>query len=68
VFAIFGMPGWSELLIILFLVLLLFGSTRLPSLMRSLGASAREFKKGVQGIEEDLEEAAKSAAKDDKDA
>jgi sec-independent protein translocase protein TatA len=68
VFAIFGMPGWSELLIILFLVLLLFGSTRLPSLMRSLGASAREFKKGVQGIEEDLEEAANSAAKDDKDA
>lgn len=39
--------GGPELLIILVVVLLIFGSSRLPGLARSLGASAREFKKGV---------------------
>ena len=47
-FAFIGMPGPMELLIILGIFLLLFGS-RLPSVMRNLGSSAREFKKGVQG-------------------
>ena len=49
----FGMPGLQELMIIALIVLLLFGGARLPSLMRNLGSSAREFKKGVQGAEED---------------
>ena len=48
----FGTPGPTELLIIGFIVLLLFGN-RLPSVMRSLGRGVVEFKKGVQGIEED---------------
>lgn len=45
--------GYQELLIILALALLLFGGSRIPSLARSLGKSITEFKKGVQGIEED---------------
>ena len=52
----FGMPGHLELLIIAGLALLLFGH-RLPSVMRSLGRGVVEFKKGVQGIEDDLESA-----------
>jgi sec-independent protein translocase protein TatA len=40
-----------QLLIVLAVVLLLFGS-RLPSLARSLGASIVEFKKGVREIED----------------
>ena len=40
--------------------LLLFGN-RLPSVMRSLGRSVVEFKKGVSGIEEDINDAVKSA-------
>jgi sec-independent protein translocase protein TatA len=44
--------GTTELLIIGFIVLILFGS-RLPSVMRSLGQGVVEFKKGVQGIEDD---------------
>ena len=55
-FAFIGMPGPMELMIILGIFLLLFGS-RLPSVMRNLGASAREFKKGVQGVGEQLDEA-----------
>jgi sec-independent protein translocase protein TatA len=39
--------GVTELLIILAVVLLLFGSTKLPKLARSLGEASKEFKKGV---------------------
>ena len=39
--------GAPELLIILVVVLLLFGSTRLPKLARSLGQASKEFKAGV---------------------
>ena len=38
-------------------VLLLFFGNRLPSVMRSLGKSVTEFKKGVSGIEEDIDNA-----------
>ena len=61
-FAFIGMPGPMELLIILGIFLLLFGR-RLPSVMRNLGASAREFKKGIQQPVEDLEEAQDSLKK-----
>jgi sec-independent protein translocase protein TatA len=37
-----------ELLIILAVVLLLFGARKLPDLARSLGASAKEFRKGIE--------------------
>ena len=45
--------GATELLIILAVVLLLFGSTRLPKLARSLGQASKEFKKGVDCEHED---------------
>ena len=45
--------GATELLIILAVVLLLFGSTRLPKLAKSLGQASKEFKKGVDGESED---------------
>jgi sec-independent protein translocase protein TatA len=40
-----------HLLIVLLIVLVLFGARRLPELGRSLGTSAREFKKGISGDE-----------------
>jgi sec-independent protein translocase protein TatA len=40
--------GVTELLIILGIVLLVFGSTRLPKLARSLGEASKEFKAGTE--------------------
>lgn len=51
----FSMPGGWEWLIILIVALLIFGK-RLPEVMKSLGRGIVEFKKGVKGVEEDVEE------------
>jgi sec-independent protein translocase protein TatA len=48
-FAFIGIP---EIIILSLVILLLFGN-RLPGVMRSLGQGVVEFKKGVQGIEEE---------------
>jgi sec-independent protein translocase protein TatA len=47
-----GMLGMQELLIVLGIVMLLFGGTRLPQLAKGLGASIREFKRGAAGLDE----------------
>ncbi len=41
--------GWPELIIVLVILLLLFGSTKLPKLTRSIGESARNLKDGFEG-------------------
>lgn len=46
-------PSMTQMLIILALVLLLFGATRLPKLARSLGESARIFKSEVKTLRDD---------------
>ena len=52
----FGLPGGSEWIILLVLGLLIFGR-RLPEVGRSLGRGIVEFKRGVKGIEDEVEEA-----------
>ncbi len=47
----------QELLIVLLIVLLIFGARKLPDLARSLGASAKEFRKGVSEGSEEADEA-----------
>jgi len=42
----FGL-GYQELLLILVIVLVLFGGSKLPNLAKSLGKSMKEFKKGI---------------------
>ena len=47
----------NELLIILVVVLLLFGAKKLPELARSIGSSAKEFRKGLEeGSSEDVDD------------
>jgi sec-independent protein translocase protein TatA len=45
--------GWMEMTVVLVVALLLFGK-RLPEVGRSLGKGILEFKKGIKGIEEDV--------------
>lgn len=52
-FGLIGPLGPLELLVIAALMLLFFGN-RLPKVMRSLGQGVVEFKKGIQGIEDDV--------------
>ncbi len=47
--------GLPEILLILVVVLLLFGPKKLPELAKGLGQSVREFKKGTQGLKDELE-------------
>lgn len=58
-----GCASPTELLIVLAIVLLLFGASRLPQLFGALGSSVRNFKKGLSGAEKDALEA--SAKEDD---
>jgi sec-independent protein translocase protein TatA len=54
-----GMPGGWEWLIILVVILLLFGGSRLPQLAKALGQSKRAFREGQEEADEEarLEEA-----------
>lgn len=52
----FYMPGPFEIVIILVVALLLFGR-RLPEVGRSLGRGIVEFKRGVKGLEDEIESA-----------
>ncbi len=61
-----GGLGLPELLVILVIVVVMFGASRLPGLARSLGSSAKEFRKGLdEGEDEDEDEDDASASSDD---
>ncbi|MBM3939467.1 MAG: twin-arginine translocase TatA/TatE family subunit [SAR202 cluster bacterium] len=53
----FGL-GWPELIIVLVIVLVIFGASRLADIGGSLGKGIREFKKGATGEDEKKPEAA----------
>ena len=53
-FAVFGVSSPIVYIAVALVAFLLFGN-RLPSVMRSLGRSVVEFKKGVAGVEEEID-------------
>jgi TatA/E family protein of Tat protein translocase len=46
--------GGSELFFIVFMVLMLFGSKKIPEIARGLGKGLREMKEAANGIEKEL--------------
>lgn len=57
---------WQTWVIILVVVLLLFGATRLPALAKSLGQSAKVFRKEIKSDDVDDAPAAESGPSTDK--
>lgn len=55
--------GMGELSIILLIILLLFGASRLPAIARALGRSIKEFKKAGKEIKDDIREVTKDDEK-----
>ncbi len=51
---LFGTIGFTEILIIALIVLLLFGGKKIPELMKGLGKGVKSFKDGVKGVEDEL--------------
>ncbi len=63
----FGL-GMGELIIILVILLLLFGSTKLPKLAKSIGESAGELQKGFDGARNSTSKTTTKNSKSKKDA
>ena len=55
-FLFIGGIGGSELLLIVFVLLLLFGGKKLPELMKGLGRGIRDFKDAVNSETEQIKE------------
>lgn len=61
----FGL-GMPELLVILVIVVVIFGATRLPQLGEGLGKAIRGFKKGISDTENEIKDAGKKDNKENK--
>lgn len=61
-FGLFGL-GPTELIVILVILLLLFGGSKLPALAKGLGQSVREFKKASREDDDEKKSESKTDAK-----
>lgn len=53
---LFGMPGGTEWILILLVVLLLFGGKKIPELMKGLGSGIREFNNAKNDVKDKIKE------------
>lgn len=51
----FGSIGTPELLMIMLVILLLFGSKKLPELARGIGKGIRQFRKAMEDVKEEID-------------
>ena len=49
-----GGPGWQEIILILFVVLILFGAKRIPDIASGLGKGIRDFKKALKDTQDEI--------------
>jgi len=52
----FGSIGFSEIMVLLIIALLIFGPRKLPEIARSVGQAMREFKKAGEEVTRSFEE------------
>lgn len=45
--------SWLEILIVVLIIVVLFGASRIPKLMRGMGQGVKEFKQGLRGEDEE---------------
>lgn len=60
------MFGQTELILIVLVIVLLFGASRIPALAEAVGKGVRSFKKGIHGDEIDVSPSAPAEKIDDK--
>ncbi|MEO6253521.1 MAG: twin-arginine translocase TatA/TatE family subunit [Ferruginibacter sp.] len=53
------MPGGSEWILIIIVVLLMFGGKKIPELMRGVGRGMREFTDAKNNVKSEIEEGMK---------
>ncbi|MEW5884112.1 MAG: twin-arginine translocase TatA/TatE family subunit [Armatimonadota bacterium] len=63
-----GFLQMNELLIVAVVILLLFGGSKIPQLMRGLGRGAGEFQRGLEEGKRALEDVKRQAALDAKES
>jgi sec-independent protein translocase protein TatA len=56
---LFSLPGGSEWILIVLIVLLLFGGKKIPELMRGIGKGIREFNDAKTTVKSEIEEGMK---------
>ena len=56
---LFSMPGGSEWILIILVVLLMFGGKKIPELMRGVGRGIREFNDAKSNVKSEIEEGMK---------
>jgi sec-independent protein translocase protein TatA len=60
---LFSMPGGTEWILILLVVLLFFGGRKIPDLMRGIGRGVREFNDAKESVKKELDEGMKEKDK-----
>lgn len=58
------MPGGSEWILIILVVLLMFGGKKIPELMRGVGRGIREFNDAKTNVKSEIEEGMKEPVKE----
>jgi sec-independent protein translocase protein TatA len=58
-FLFISMPGGSEWILIILVVLLMFGGRKIPELMRGLGRGIREFNDAKNNVKQEIEDGMK---------
>ncbi len=63
-----GVIGGPEIIVILLIVLVLFGGKKIPELMKGLGKGVKEYKKAMNGVEEEINSVVDEAPKQENQA